>query len=311
MPARDVEFAKSFFSWMRDNAQVLRQARVCAETEAHCVVSKVSGGKGLIYVVNYAPGAREFELTLRTGQSKAPPVRQVYPAAEPARPLADGDVLRVKVRGESTAIYEVNGALRSLPPENRSRFPIDLDLKRQQDLWAARLDMPDVRESLAKAADDSVPRELLSLDQVQDERPDLLVNIQADEHRSIPAVKWIGNGKLPKPFLDVYGFHDGKTVDTWKIVPWALPDRVWLVVRPDKPVPLAGPHPTLKVNGTAVELVPRVDYRFDDVGQWNCPLYYGDVTKAVRFGESNGVEISIPGQEAQPLAYILSAADRK
>jgi hypothetical protein len=172
--------------------------------------------------------------------------------------------------------------------------------------------MPDVREALAKAVDPTLPRELLSLDQVQDTRPDLLVNItaDADEKKKTSAVKWIGKGKLPPPFLDVYGFKDGQTAETWKFVPWAYADRVWLVVRPSKPIALTGPHPTLKVNGTDVPVVPRVDHRFDEVAKWNCPLYHADVTKAVRFGAANELSVKIPGQTDAPLVYVTSAADR-
>jgi hypothetical protein len=167
-----------------------------------------------------------------------------------------------------------------------------------------------VREALSKATDAALPKELLSLDQVTESRPDLLVNIAADETKQIPAVKWIGKGKLPQPFLDVYGFRDDQTVDTWKIVPWAMADRVWLVVRPNKPVPLTGPHPTLKLNGGSVPLVPRVDHRFDKVEQWNCPLYHADITEAVRFGAANELKVTIPGPNDQPLVYLTSAADR-
>jgi hypothetical protein len=117
-------------------------------------------------------------------------------------------------------------------------------------------------------------------------------------------------GMLPQPFLDVYGFRDGKTVETWKIVPWAMADRVWLVVRPHKPIPLTGPHPTLKLNGASLSLMPRVDHRFDKVEDWKCPLYHADITGAVRFAAVNDLSIVIPGQMEKPIAFVTSAADR-
>jgi hypothetical protein len=321
MPARDVEFARSFFAWMRQNASILAAARVCEESETHCVVSKIQDGRGLIYVINYAPGAREFEMALKLGsargagdpskQSRPLSVRQVYPSREDAQAMAENEVLRARVSGESAAIFEINGALRSFPPENRSRFPVDLNLKREQGAWTASFTMPDIRDALSGAADPSLPRELLSLDQVQDSRPDLLVKIAADEKRQIPAVKWIGKGKLPRAFLDVYGFQDDETVETWKIVPWAFADRVWLVIRPAKPVPLTGPHPTLKINGISVELVPRVDHRFKELSEWNCPLYHADITGAVRFDHDNEIAMVIPGQDDAPIATVTSAAGQR
>ncbi len=310
MPPRDEAYASRFFAWMKENAAIIGTSRVCVETETHCVLSKIRDGKGLIYIVNYHPGEASLAMPLKTGHAGPLSIRQVYPAREEARPMKDGDVLQAKVRGESTMIFEVNGALKSLPPENRTRFPIDLAMNAQPDHFTAQFTMPDVREALNNADDPALPKELLSLDQVQDSRPDLLVSIPADEDKNIPAVKWIGKGKLPKEFLDVYGFKNGETVETWKIVPWAYADRIWLVVRPDKPVPLTGPQPTTTVNGAAVSLVPRIDHRFDNVSQWNCPLYHADITQSVRFGENNDVLISIPQQTDAPIASVMSAADR-
>ncbi len=314
MPPRDEAFAKKFFVWMKDNADLLASSRVCAETETHCVVSKIRDGKGLIYVVNYHPGEASFSLPLKTGHAGSLAIRQVYPTLEKSREMKDGDELaQIKVRGESTAIFEVNGALKSLPPENRSRFPVDLALARKDDGFAAQFDMPDVRDALKQATDPALPKQLLSLDQVTDTRPDLMVNIAPDKDgiKNKPAVKWIGKGTLPRPFLDLYNFKNDETVDTCKIVPWAYADRVWLVVRPDKPVPLTGPHPTASVNGTSTPLVPRVDHRFDQVSSWNCPLYHADITDIVRFGGMNELKLAIPGQSELPLAYVISAADRQ
>jgi hypothetical protein len=313
MPPRDEAYAKEFFAWMKDNAAILATSRVCAETETYCVVSKIASGKGLVYIVNYHPGEASFSLPLKTGHAGTLAIRQVYPTRDESRQMKDGDELALKVRGESTAIFEVNAALKSLPPENRSRFPIDLALARERDdVFIAQFTMPDVRDALKQATDPALPGQFLSLDQVQDTRPDLMVNIAPDKdgEKTKPAVKWIGKGKLPQPFLDVYNFKNGQTVETWKIVPWAYADRVWLVVRPDKPVPLAGPHPTATINRTATSLVPRVDHRFKEVLDWNCPLYHADITDIVRFGQTNNVTISIPGQQETPIAYILSAADR-
>jgi hypothetical protein len=174
--------------------------------------------------------------------------------------------------------------------------------------------MPDVRDALKAAVDPNLPRELLSLEQVQDTRPELLVPILADEKSDMkPAVKWIGKGKLPPEFMKVYGFKDEQTVQTWKIVPWAYADRVWLVYRPQKPILMSATRqPTLTVNGQRVELIPRVDHRHDTVVQWTCPLYYADVTGAIRFDGDNQIRVNEPEPtEQSPNAYILTAADRQ
>ena len=310
MPRPDVEYARSFFDWMKENASALKSSRICAETEGHCIVSKVRDGRGLVYVLNYRPGAARFDLKFQTGHSGPLAVRQVYPTVDESRDVSDGDALSITARGESTTILEVNGALKSLPPRNGSRFPLELPLARKEAEWTATFGMPDVREAIENARDPTLPKRLLSLDQVQDSHPDLLVRIAADSDRRIPAVKWIGKGKLPDAFRRAYRFDDADTVETWKIVPWAYADRVWLVVRPNKPVPLTGPHPTALLNGQIVPLFPRVDHRFEQIGDWNCPLYHADLTQAVRFGQDNQLQISITGQEDLPIAYITTAAER-
>ncbi|WP_428939076.1 hypothetical protein [Fontivita pretiosa] len=315
MPAADVAYARRFFDWMRDNADVLRPARACAETQDHCVVSKIVHGRGLIYVLNYAPGTRRFELKLKTGHDGPLLIRQIYPSLEQAQAFKDGDTLKASVRGESCAIFEVNGALKTLPPTNRSSFPIDLaDWSRQEDQWTTGFHMPDMRAALEQASDPTLPRELLSLDQVQDTRPDLLNPISPDGSSNLTAaVKWIGKGKLPAEYLKTYGFTEQNTVETWKIVPWAYADRVWLIYRPNKPVLMTSPaQPTLAVNDQQIPLVPRVDHRFERVEQWTCPLYYADITGVVRFGEHNSIRIGEPEPtQDPPLAYVLTAADRQ
>jgi hypothetical protein len=317
MPQRDVEYARKFFDWMRENASVLRVARVCVETESHCVVSKIAGGNGLIYVLNYLPGAREFELKLNVDHDGPLTIRRVYPSLEDAATHKDGDTLRLTVRGESTAIFEVNGALQSLPPTNASRFPIDLtnwQRSAASSEWTASFEMPDVRDAIRSAADPNLPSRLLSIEQVQDSRPDLLTKISPDGKPDslTSAVQWIGRGKLPAEYLKLYGMTDEQTVETWKLVPWAYADRVWFVHRPDKPVSINGPHPKVTVNGQAVDLVPRVDYRFDSVKEWTCPLYYADVTQAVIFGKANQLTLVLPGGErSAPTAQVTSAADRE
>ncbi|HWP40810.1 MAG TPA: hypothetical protein VNL70_07780, partial [Tepidisphaeraceae bacterium] len=315
MPPADVAYARRFFDWMRNNADVLRPARVCAETQDYCVVSKLVNGRGLIYVLNYAPGTRRFELTLKTGHDGPLLIRQIYPSLEQTQALQDGDTLRTSVRGESSAIFEVNAALKSLPPTNRSSFPIDLsDWSRRQDQWTTRFFMPDVRQALELASDPNLPRELLSLDQVQDTRADLLHPISPDgSSRLVPAVRWIGKGSLPAEYLRTYGFTEQNTVETWKIVPWAYADRVWLIYRPNKPVLMtSSKQPALEVNDRPIWLVPRVDHRFEKVEQWTCPLYFADITDVVRFGDHNSIRLTEP-ESAQdpPLAYVLTAADRE
>jgi hypothetical protein len=311
MPPRDVAFAKEFFAWMKQTAASMPPPRVCAETAEYCVVSRVRDGRGMIHVLNYLPGTRELDLKLSLiGPAKTIAIRQVYPVREDSGSYRDGDTLHVRVRGESSAIFALGDGSLPPPPEHRSRFPIDVELARAGEAWSGRFDMPDVRKSLAAGADSNLPRELISLEQVQDTRPELLVDVGTDAggKKFEPAVKWIGKGKLPQSFIDVYGFRDGQAVETWKIVPWAYADRVWLVVRPVKPLPLAGPHPTLKLNAAQVPLYPRVDHRVKDVAKWNCPLYHADVTAAVRFAQPNELQISIPGQSDSPIVYVTCGA---
>jgi hypothetical protein len=293
MPEREVMFGRKYVAWVQDNIAALRPARVCFESTDACVVSKMNSGQGVIFLLNYGSGRRLFRLRMPPGASSSG-IRQVYPTRA-SIPLEPGGMLEVEVRGECVAIIDVNEAFKSLPPENPSRFPFDLSVWQPTGNGCrTKFRMPEILERLTAARDPSLPARLLSLDQEgQDE-----------------TVKWLGRGRLPQRFLDVYGFRDGLTVETWKFAPWAYADKVWLVYRPSKPIPLFDHLPALEVNGKGVLLVPRVDYRPKHEEDWNCPIFFADVTDACRYGQTNGAVLSGLREQVPADCYLVTAADR-
>lgn len=290
MPERDLAFARDFLRWTRENTDALRPARVCFETDDACVVSKLCGARGAIYLLNYSPGRRIFHITLPNAVKLR--IRQVYPKRLPS---FDGSAFDLEVRGESAAILDVNGGLRTLPPENSGAFPIDLDAWEISELGCnASFRMPDIRRALEASRDPNLPADLRSLDQ---EPPDA-------------AMPPIGRGRLPERFLEVYGFRDGRIAETWKFAPWAFRDRVWLVYRPAPSVLLSDPLPAATINGKPVPLIPRVDYRPKRVEEWSCPIFFADVTDSCRYGGMNSVRLSRLHEPKPASCYITSVADR-
>jgi hypothetical protein len=167
--------------------------------------------------------------------------------------------------------------------------------------------LPDVRDALQQVKDSSLPRELMSVDQLGEQASGIQT---AEQVRDQEVVKWIGKGPLPEVFLRLYDFRDDLYAETWKFAPWAYADRVWLVYRPAKPLPIDGPMPTLTVNGQSLELVPRVDYRPGKPKSWLCPMFFADITPTARFGATNDVRLAGLG-EAQPSnCFIISGGDR-
>jgi len=310
MPDRDVAYARRYLEWVADNAQLLRPGRPCIESEDACVMSKIRDGKGLVYLLNYDAGKRSFKLKLEIGAEGRARIRQVYPSREAEFEARAGATIVVQVRGESTAILDVNRALKTLPPTNTSDFPIDVcRWKKSGDGPKAQFVLPDVHPLLRAAGDPNVPKELLSIDQVQDTDPNCLDRVSIMPGQPMTAVvRWLGIGKLPDQFASAYGFRNGKIVDTWKLAPWAFADRIWFVYRPGKPVPLAGPFPKLEVNGRPVTLFPRVDYRSKTVDTWTCPIFYADITALCRYGEANEVALSNLSEEWPSDCYIASGA---
>lgn len=287
MPSGDVEFARKYIGWVGENAEVIRRGRVCHEDGDSCVVSKIRDGKGAIFLVNYAAGERVFRVKSALGGGPTK-VWQVFPVAEPeARELADGAELAVTVRGEGIAILEVNGGLKTLPPPDPTRFPVDVAWGEAKDgAVAGKFAMPDVAAALKTAADPNLPKDILSLEQIG----------QAA----------IGCGKPSDGFKRVYGMREDKLIETWKLVPWAYGDRVWFVYRPKAEYQADGPLPKLKVNEAEVPLIPRINYH----NKLACLLFFADVTAVVRHGGENKVALSGLKESGSGYGGIYCAAER-
>ena len=297
LPARDAKFALNYLKWVAENADVLRLCRICLENDDICVISKLRDGKGAIFVLNYNPGRRGFKMKLDIGSETTIRIRQIYPVREYSFEIRDGEFIEVNVRGESAIILDVNNGFKTLPPENASAFPIDVaNWEKCESGCYANFIMPDIRQILARNKELSVPKELLSLEQ-QIERVD-------------PTVEWLGRGKLPGQFLKLYGFSDNKIVETWKFAPWVFAQRVWLVYRPAKPLPLDETLPTVQINGKIVSLIPRVDYRPEKTEDWKCPMFFADVTDVCKYGQNNSVIFSDLNEEWPSSCYVISAVDR-
>jgi hypothetical protein len=287
MPAGDVEFARHYIGWVGENAETLRRGRVCHEDGDACVVSKVRDGKGAIFLVNYRQGERVFKLKSALGGAPAK-VRQVFPKAEPAvRELADGAELAVNVRGEGVAILDVNGGLKSLPPDDPTRFPVDIAWAEvKEGACTGRFTMPDVAAALKKTVDTNLPKDILSLEQIGKEK--------------------LGCGKLSDGFKQAYGMRDDKLIETWKLAPWAYGDRVWFVYRPAAEYQADEPCPKLTVNGTQVALIPRINYH----NKLACLLFFADVTAEVRQGGENEAVLSELKEVRPGYGGIYCAAER-
>jgi hypothetical protein len=302
MPASDTAFARDFQRWVAENIEIMRLGRVCLENEHCCVMSKIRDGRGCLFAVNYSPGEKTFRMQLE-GLSGLR-AQQVYPGRERAFSIKNGRPVEVTVRGESVVILDINKGLKSFPPENKGTLRIDLTAGEQLESgWKAAFMMPDIRQKLKAGRDPSLPRELLSLDQLE-ESPSL------NPHSGHPpgAMTVLGRGKLPGQFLDAYGFREDRYVDTWKLAPWAFADRVWLVYCPTRPFLLGDKAPELEVNGKPTPLIPRVDYRPQKVSDWKCPLFFADVTERCLYGQVNQVVLAGGEQEQPSACYIISAA---
>ena len=309
MPGRDGAYAQRFLQWVDENVDLLRLGRICFEDSNACVVSKVRGNEGAIYCLNYGPSRRQFRLKFHLGNKMPVTLRQVYPARGEELRVRNTEDFVVEVGGESVAIFNLNDGLKTLPPTNESQFPIDVTgWSRSGAVFAAVFKMPDIRRLLAKPTNQDLPKLVLSLDEVQESMPELVDKVRVSPGSPLTSViSWIGRGRLPAAFKSAYGFKD-RTVETWRLAPWAFADRVWLVYRPAKPVNLAGTFPQIELNGKKVELCPRVDYRGAGA-TWNCPLFFADVTNTCGYGESNRVVLS--GVDEPGNCYVTTAADRR
>ncbi len=283
MPPDDKDFMCRFLEWARTNVDVLRSSRICFEDEKTCVISKIRQDKGALYLLNYDRSARRFDLELALPDGST--IRQVFPAAEKAQEVGPG-VHRVRVPAESVVILEVNGAFTGLPPSNTAATEDVSGWRRSKDGWMGGFDGQAVRRTRQS---NDVPLEILSIEAT---RP------------TDPIVTGYGRGALPARFLKVFDVKDGARVETWKIAPWALRDRIWLVYVPVTPWPWEAPYPALKVNGTEVRLVPRLDYRPKAMTDWTCPVFFADVTEAVR-ARRNQVHVRLPAGGPIGRAYVV------
>jgi hypothetical protein len=298
MPKEDVEFARRWLEWVEKNADALVPDRICMENDNACVVSKVCGCKGPIFLLNYGPGRRTFHLTLQVGATGDFEMRQVYPTLQEPVTFHDGQTIEVSVRGESLAIMDVNESLKSFPPVNPAEFPVDVtEWKKQGEEWSGGFHMPEVRSMLAASADSSLPRDLLSIEQDYE-------NLDAAGKKQMDSQ---GKGKLPDGFLRAYSFRDGKLVETWKIAPWAFADRVWLVYHPPRPLPLNAPFPSARVNGQPVRLFPRVNY-WSGGKDWTAVLFFADVTGLCQYGRANMVTLTGSDENPDGRCFVISAA---
>lgn len=289
MPESDVDFTRDFLQWVGRNAAVLRPGRVCFEDEAVCVVSKVNGSTGAIFLLNYGPSGRLFRLTLDSQPDAPFGIRQVYPARAELGAVRRGAAFDVRVGGESVVILEVGDAFDGLPPENRRSPRIEIvDWRWEGDGWRSEFSVSDPSSGAQEAADQGLPTELSALDGSEE------------------AV--IGLGALPDEFLSAYGFSDNRAA-TWKFVPWVYTGRVWLVYRPNGPYLLIDAPPEARINGQGIKFVPRTDYRArrkDDlnVTAWTCPLFFADITDLIRYGASNELVLTSLRDEQPGACYI-------
>lgn len=302
MPERDVTFARDLLDWAKGHAELLQEGRVCFEDESACVLSKLRGdGAGLVALFNYNLGRRVFRLRLAADAR----VRPVYPrAAEPLPIAADGSY-EVTVSGESLMLLEVDAALRSDPPANENTPPLDLEhWQREGDSWVTSFTMPDLAAQLAAARDPRLPQKLLCMERARD------LGTPVEMTDAEQEVMRIGRAQpVPESYLRAYGF-EGATVPTWKIVPWAFADRVWLAYRPQDPRKLSSSPPVAELNGHTLEVVPRVDYRANEVADWTCPLWFADLTPQLHFGSGNELRLANVA-DTPPHAAIRAAVAPK
>lgn len=301
MPERDVRFTRDYLAWVKANTDVLSRGRVMVETDDAMVMSKIRNGRGAIFALNYTPGRKQFQMKLDIGKQEQPAsVRQIYPVRGETLRLASGEMLETDIPGERLAIFEVDGGLEGLPPENPSDFPIDVTgWRRNGDGFKASFSIPDVRENLARQKDNSLPARLVSADQTETEM------VRSKQYGKSP-------GKLPQQFLEAYGFEEEKFVPTWKAVPWAFADRLWFVYVPTVPPTfeeLAEQKPTLDVNGRKITMTPRVQYdpKGNDPKEWVAPMWFADVTELCNYEGNNEVILSGLNGDDPGACFVISS----
>lgn len=318
MPEADVRFTRACLEWVAANHDVLRESRVCFEDANLCVMSKIRDGRGALFIVNFGEGERVCDLTLAGGRGAAT-LCAVYPTRAAPFRVTPGKAFRVVVRGGSAMVLDVNRGLHSLPPENPRRLPLVLkDWRGRGATHRARLRLPALRAALARGHNAALPSRLFALDPYCDD-PQWAAHILRDlgydgRRKRLPVdVKWLqpspytAGKKLDPLFLKKLKFHRGLTAPTWKLSPWAYADRLWLVWKPDAPVPLAARAPRVRVNGRAVALIPKPDFRKKENEPWDCPLFFADLTGVARYGATNTVTVAGLDGAHPGLWYIAGA----
>jgi hypothetical protein len=298
VPSKDAEFARAYLKWVRDNTSMLSRARVCFESEDALVMSKIQDSRGGLFLLNYTPGGKQFALNLR---GETVEIRQIYPVRGEVVRVRSGEPFQSSVPGERLAIFEVNDGFKGLPPENPSTSPIDIiNWEQGGNGWTASFELPDARKALKRNRDETLPKRVVSADQVETE-----VVTTKNAGRSL--------GKLPREFLDAYGFEEDKYLRTWKVAPWAFADRVWLVWVPASAPKIGEPQPKVQINGRELAMHPRVRYnpatRLAHPEAWDVPMWFADVTEFCRFGGDNG--LVVPGTDAQPAGSWFIAGTPK
>lgn len=294
-PPQDLDFARDYLKWVRANIDVLNRGRVCVETEDALVMSKIRDGRGALFAVNYRPGEKVFKLKFDLPGTKQIEVQQIYPVRGKRTSLPAHGELEVSVPGERLAIFDINRGLNGSPPENRRDFPIDVnDWQQNGDAFTGRVVVPDIRQELSQQNEVAMPQRIVSVEQ-----SDALTPHYRRAHQ-------IG-GKLPQPFLDVFGFEDGKFLPTWKAVPWAFGDRVWLVYAPSEPTRIIDEKPRLQFNGHDIPLVPRPRTSGTDPKKWTVPLWFADVTDACHYDATNEVRLIGIKESKTPACFITAA----
>lgn len=320
MPEADIGFARECLDWVRDNIAVIREARVCFEDEDACVVSKIRDGKGAIFLVNYGVAECAFKLDL--GLFGRVRLREVYPLRKTAFQQPSGKPLNVTVRGGSVVILDVNGGFKSLPPENPRRFPIKVDgWRSRQGTWSAGFRAPDVRKVLAVKKRE-IAGQLFSIDRFYAdskwaEHIPQALGIDGEQRKLPMDVKWLQPSpysilknikEVPERFLKIFDFEERPLVATWKFVPWAFADRLWLVWKPVKPPLMSQRAPLVKLNQRSVALVPRVDFRKGPPSGWTCPIFFADISNLCQFGSNNTIAVSRLKAPDPGLWYLVSSA---
>jgi hypothetical protein len=298
IPKADAKFARDYLKWVKANTEILNRSRVCFESEDALVMSKIQNGRGPLFAINYTPGKKQFKMKFALPGNKPVEIRQIYPKRGKAFEVQPGKFLETEIAGEHLAIFEINDGLKGLPPENPDEFSIDVnDWKRAGENFESTFFMPDVRAELAAQKDDTLPKRIASADQVETE----IVTTK-------PAGKSFG--KLPREFLDAYGFEEDKYLPTWKAVPWAFADRAWFVYVPANPPQLNEEKPVLILNGKTIPMTPRVRYnprtRLAHPEKWDAPMWFADITESCNYGGDNKVVLT-KIKDAKPGACFIAA----